>query len=193
MDLAPPDQPIASFFPDAGAAPVPVLRSIRARRAAPGDHAFLKALYASTRAEEMAATGWPADVLDRFLGRQFQLQHDYYRAHYGDASFLLLLRAGVPVGRLYWWAGSSCATLIDLSLSPSERGKGLGSALLGLLTAQAGARGQAVSLHVEPANPARRLYERFGFAPGAGNGVHLQMHRPAPAPSHIAAESESAA
>lgn len=136
----------------------------------------------STRADEMAAAGWPAEFQDEFLGRQFQLQHAYYQAHYGDASFLLLLRSGAPVGRLYWRSRQGQATLIDLSLAPADRGLGVGSALMALLTSHADALGQTISLHVEAANPARRLYSHFGFSPGANNGVYIQMHRPAAVP-----------
>jgi ribosomal protein S18 acetylase RimI-like enzyme len=44
------------------------------------------------------------------------------------------------------------------------QGRGVGGALLGALLRAAAADGlRAVSLSVEPHNPARRLYERYGF------------------------------
>jgi hypothetical protein len=47
--------------------------------------------------------------------------------------------------------------------------------------AEADEAGLPVVLHVEPANPARRLYERLGFVARAAEGIHLAMERPAPA------------
>ena len=48
---------------------------------------------------------------------------------------------------------------LAVAVVPSERGTGLGRALLERLLAEVG----AVSLSVEPDNPALRLYERLGF------------------------------
>jgi ribosomal protein S18 acetylase RimI-like enzyme len=150
---------------------------LAARRIADEDLVFLSLLYAATRAEELASTGWSGEAQQQFLDQQFQFQHRYYQAHYADADFLLLQREGQPLGRLYWHTRGSQATLIDISLLPAQRGQGLGSALLQMLTARADALQQAIDLHVEPANPAHRLYERFGFAAIATNGVYLKMRR----------------
>ncbi len=173
--------PIRRYFPDARHAAATVLDEVSARPIEAADQGFLQSLFACTRADEFAAAGWDDAVLDSFLAQQFDLQHRYYQEHYADADFLLLLRRGEPIGRLYWWAQGAHATLIDISLLPRERGRGVGTALLALLTAQARRLGQSVGLHVEPANPARRLYERFGFEVVADNGVYTKMNRPAQA------------
>lgn len=155
----------------------PRLDGIEARRIAADDLGFLSRLYAATRAEELAATGWSGEAQQQFLEQQFQFQHRYYQAHYADADFLLLLRDGQPVGRLYWHVRAAQATLIDISLLPAQRGQGLGTALLQGLTARADSEQQVIDLHVEPANPAQRLYQRFGFSTIATNGVYLKMRR----------------
>lgn len=155
----------------------PRVAGLAARRIGDDDIGFLSRLYAATRADELACTGWSGEAQQQFLDQQFQFQHRYYQAHYADADFLLLQLEGQPVGRLYWHAGGAHATLIDISLLPAQRGMGLGSALLQALTARADSQQQAIGLHVEPANPAQRLYERFGFAIIATNGVYLKMRR----------------
>jgi [ribosomal protein S18]-alanine N-acetyltransferase len=50
--------------------------------------------------------------------------------------------------------------LVYLAVHKEQRGRGLGSQLMERAIAQA--KG-AIALHVEPDNPARKLYERLGF------------------------------
>jgi GNAT superfamily N-acetyltransferase len=169
------DLAIASCAPAVARAPGPA--GIGTRPIAAGDMDFLCSLYASTRTQELAATGWPEAAQRQFLAQQFDFQHRYYQEHHADAEFLLLLRHDRPIGRLYWRARPAQATLIDVSLLPDQRGQGLGSALLQDLTARADRQGQDIDLHVEPANPARRLYERFAFTAVDVHGVYLHMRR----------------
>jgi GNAT superfamily N-acetyltransferase len=181
--------PLALHFPCIDQAPGPAqsvaLADIQARDVQPGDSRFLQALYASTRVQEMEAVGWSGEVRANFLADQFRLQHQHYQAHFPQAQFLLLLRCGTPIGRLYWQCGPAVrATLIDICLLPAERGAGLGSGVLELLIAQADALRQPIHLHVERFNPARRWYARFGFqadtAQASGtSGVYVSMSRPA--------------
>lgn len=54
---------------------------------------------------------------------------------------------------------------LSIAVVPGWRGRGIGSALLTATLAAAGEAGcSAVSLSVESDNPARRLYQRAGFA-----------------------------
>lgn len=154
-------------------------RAVQARRIDETDAGFLKSLFASTRQHELAAIGWPAARQQAFLDQQFEFQHRYYSEHFADAEFLLLQRDGRAIGRLLWHDARSQATLIDISLMPDCRGRGLGSSLLDSLTRHADESGRAIGLHVEPDNPAQRLYRRFGFEVLGGNGVYLKMRRPA--------------
>ncbi|MCX7522461.1 GNAT family N-acetyltransferase [Microbacterium sp. STN6] len=60
---------------------------------------------------------------------------------------------------------------LTIGVEARVRGRGVGRALLGELTAQAEARGiRALSLSVEDNNGARRLYERAGFTTVGRNG-----------------------
>ena len=129
----------------------------------PEDEAFLEKLYASTRAGEMALTGWDAVQQEAFLRQQFQFQTTHYRKHYGDASFRIILRNDAPIGRLYVHFGAQEIRLMDIALLPEHRGAGLGGSILENLLREAAQLGKTVTLHVERFNPALRLYQRLGF------------------------------
>ena len=44
-----------------------------------------------------------------------------------------------------------------------------------LVQAEAVAAGKGVVLHVQQANPARRLYERLGFVDAGTSGLHTEL------------------
>lgn len=141
------------------------------------DLAFLRALYASTRAGEMAPLPWTQADKDAFLDQQFDAQHRHYQEHYREAEFSVVQYADEPIGRLYVFRGPSTYNLMDISLLPAWRGRGLGGQLLSQLAREADAAGKSIRLYVEPDNPARRLYERFGFAITGQHPAYLEMHR----------------
>jgi GNAT superfamily N-acetyltransferase len=60
---------------------------------------------------------------------------------------------------------------LAIGVAPAARGAGLGTALLVRLLEDARAHHDAVSLSVRADNPARRLYERLGFADVPGSEV----------------------
>ena len=152
------------------------------------DLPFVAALYASTRAEEVAQTGWPAEMQAAFLRQQHEAQHQHYQAHYDHAEWLIIEQAGEAIGRLYWYEGEQSVHIVDISLMPQARGLGLGTAILGDLAEHAARLGKGVSIYVEKTNPACRLYERLGFAVAEDHGVYDLMRRPhAPASAPAAA------
>ena len=145
------------------------------------DLPFLASVYASTRLEEVAATGWPMEMQLQFLAHQADAQHRHYRGHYPDAEWLVIERGGEAIGRLYLEEWASQIRLIDISLLPHGRGDGVGSAILADLKEAAAAAGKPLTIHVERNNPAMRLYLRLGFAKIDEHGVYdLMEWRPEP-------------
>ena len=142
----------------------------------PEDEAFLFALYAATRADEMAAWGLDEATLQPLLTMQFTAQRGQYAAQYPDADHDIVLLGERAVGRLYVDRTAEGLLLIDVSLLPEVRGRGLGTALLRALQQEAAEHGRPLRLSVRLDNPARRLYRRLGFAPVGDDGVYEQMH-----------------
>jgi ribosomal protein S18 acetylase RimI-like enzyme len=127
------------------------------------DLPFVSALYASTRLEELALTGWPTETQEQFLAQQAAAQHSHYSLHFSDAEWLIVEREGAAIGRLYLRDMPGDMHIVDISLLPASRGQGIGGAILADTLALARSRGKGVSIHVELNNPARALYTRLGF------------------------------
>jgi ribosomal protein S18 acetylase RimI-like enzyme len=133
------------------------------------DLPWLREVYASTRAEEMANVPWPPQMKRNFLDQQFALQHMHYLQHYADTDFLAIERIDSggtlrPVGRYYLQRIAPEHLIVDIALLPELRGQGLGRLLIEASQREAQALGRGMHLHVLEQNiAARRLYERLGF------------------------------
>lgn len=148
----------------------------------PDDDAFLRSVYASVRADEIALTGWDDAQAQAFLRMQFDAQHHHYRTHNPDARFDVIESDGIPAGRLYVARAADYVHVIDIALLPAWRGRGIGTALLRALMDEAAGAHRYVSIHVEINNPAQALYARLGFQEVSTAGLYrLLVWRPAPA------------
>lgn len=145
---------------------------------------FLRELYASTRAGEMALLiDWSAEQKQAFVSQQFEAQHRYYHQQYPAARYDVIELEGGRIGRLYvaeieadeGTGEKAELRLMDISLLPEQRNRGIGGALVRELLDEAAAAGRPVSLHVEESNPARRLYRRLGFRDVADVGFYKLM------------------
>lgn len=142
------------------------------RPAADADRPFLRALYASTREDEMRLVDWTKEQKDEFLTQQFIAQHDYYHQQFPEAEFLVVEQKGKAIGRIYLDRRATELRLVDIALIPEMRNQGLGTALLLDLLDEGRAVNLPVSIHVEQNNPAMRLYLRMGFQPIEDKGVY---------------------
>ena len=89
-----------------------------------------------------------------------------------------MLLDGHPVGRLYVDVDDERVLIVDIALLPEHRGRGIGSALLAGVLAEADRRRLPTRLHVEPDNRAQRLYRRLGFGVADPGAVYDLMERP---------------
>ena len=151
--------------------------NVALRPVEPGDVAFLYRVYASTREEELAKTGWDETQKAAFLRMQFDAQSSYYEEHYRGAEFSVIL-SDLPAGRLYVARWKEEIRIVDIALLPEYRRMGIGTLLLRDLISESEESGKPLSIHVERFNPALRLYERLGFRAVEDKGVYLLMERP---------------
>jgi GNAT superfamily N-acetyltransferase len=151
------------------------------RPATSDDAEFLYEVYASTRQEELALSGWGEAEVKTFLREQFRLQDHHYRTHFEGAEYWVIEAGGNPIGRLYLHRRPEALALVDIALLPAWRGCGIGERLVRGVLERATGLGLPVELHVEYFNRAQSLYRRLGFVAGAVNGPYIQMRWMPPA------------
>ncbi len=149
--------------------------AIELRPVTAADEPFLYRLYADTRSAELAHVSWDAPAQEAFLRMQFDAQRRAYAAAHPDASHDVITLDGTAAGRLYVDRAAEEIALVDIALLAAYRGRGVGSRLLAELIAEARESGRTVRLQVRRDNPARRLYERLGFAMVADGEVYLAL------------------
>jgi ribosomal protein S18 acetylase RimI-like enzyme len=142
------------------------------RLAVDSDRDFLRSLFASTREQELAFL--PPDAITRefFISSQFDAQREAYRHAFPGADHRIIEIETVAAGRFYVDRSPGTLHVIDISLLPEYRNRGIGSALLQALAAEAVEAGATLSLNVAMSNPAQRLYQRLGFRAVSSDGVY---------------------
>ena len=83
-----------------------------------------------------------------------------------------------PVGSLALRPDGESTWVEHFYLASAVQGRGLGSALLTLVTARADALGEVLRLNVLQHSAARRLYDRHGFVVDSADDVDVFMTRP---------------
>jgi ribosomal protein S18 acetylase RimI-like enzyme len=149
------------------------------RPARRGDEPFLRRLYADLRAPEFAALGLEPSRLKLLLAMQYDAQDRSYRQEHPHASFEVVMLAGEPIGRLYVDRDGQTIHVIDITLLPEHRRRGIGTDLLGALMEEGRRSGRAVTLDVLRTNPALDLYRRLGFQQVRADEVYVDLeYRP---------------
>jgi len=139
------------------------------------DEPFLFNVYASTRAEELALTGWSQAQQEAFLRMQYDAQRRSYRMQFPKAEYWVIHSDDRAAGRLIVERTAAEIHLIDIALLPEHRGVGIGTTVLTRVMEQARQADQSVRLRVERFNRALHWYQRLGFAKTGDCGLHVEM------------------
>lgn len=147
---------------------------VRTIPASEADTEFLFKVYVGTRRDEVAGWGWEPVQQEAFLRMQFSFQRRSYDLYPG-ADRRTIWHDSCPVGSLMVGRTDSEIRLIDIALLPEYQNAGIGTAVIRELQDEAAAAGKPLCLSVAVGNPARRLYERLGFAVTGETGTHYAM------------------
>ncbi|MGI8639044.1 MAG: GNAT family N-acetyltransferase [Pyrinomonadaceae bacterium] len=94
------------------------------------DYSLLFGIYISSRAEELNFVPWTDEQKNAFLEAQFQAQTNHYYSTYSDGSFDLIKLENETAGRLFRAELDDEIRIIDLTLLPQCRNRGIGTLLL---------------------------------------------------------------
>lgn len=141
------------------------------RAATADDRSFLLEVYASARSDELAGLGWDDNLMQAFIGMQF----DARTRCYPKADDQIILLHERPIGRMLVDRTEEAILLVDIALLTEYRNAGIGAALLKDLQQEATAFGKPIRLHVLATSEAVRLYERLGFSRTGRNAAYLEM------------------
>lgn len=154
------------------------MNAITRRKAVSGDDAFLFDLFRHVRGEEFALIGLPPAQLDMLFQMQFRAQNSGYRAQYPESDHEIVLVDGAAAGRIWVDRSSARFVLVDISLLPAYRNRGIGTRLLTELIEEARAAGAPLGCSVALTNQGSlRFHQRLGFAITGQDEVYYDMER----------------
>ena len=149
---------------------------VRLRPEGPDDEAFRFALFCRSRPDDWSTSGLEPLLLASLMRHQFQAQTVGYRTRFPRAAFAILEQSGERIGRIVVDRAGDRIHLVDHAIVPSWRNRGIGTAVMRALMAEAAAAGLAVRLKVASSNePSMRLYARLGFTVQERTATYLDM------------------
>lgn len=146
-------------------------------RAGETDQAFLREVFASTKAIELSLLEPDPAVRASFVAMQMLAQRRSAELYYPGAIELVLHHQGISAGRLWLHDDGSSLRIVDITLLQAFQGQGAARACLRALMHLADTHGRALHLHVLIDNPIRHWYVRLGFELTSTTGLYQAMTR----------------
>ena len=151
-------------------------RDVKLRAAKESDREWLYQLFIASHDDlSIAVAAWDEQQKDVFLQIQFQAQQNHYRGIYPESRCDVILMHDEVIGQILVANIGDELRLVDVSLLPEFRNRGIGSALLRDLLEEAAGENKRVTLHVLQGNPAVCLYQRLGFSHVGEQGIYRRM------------------
>jgi ribosomal protein S18 acetylase RimI-like enzyme len=170
----------------ASASPVDIttpagLVTLRPERA--DDREFRYRLFCDSRQPEFALLLSPSDY-QMLMAHQFQAQTVGYNEHFPQARFDIIELDGRPIGRIVVDRPGTRLHIVDQAIVPELRNRGIGTAIMRALMAEAQESDLPVQLEVASENdPSLKLYLRLGFMPTETAPLYLRLEWRAPEPA----------
>lgn len=143
--------------------------------AADGDREFLLQVYTVSREADLSMTHWDNAQKRAFAEHQLDAQTYTYRVKYPSAAHDIIWYDGKPVGRLYVDRGVEQIAILDITVLPEYRRKGIGTELVRNLQNEAAATNRSVRIYLEQFNPSQKLFRKLGFDVVPDDGIDLRF------------------
>lgn len=147
------------------------------RPVTPSDEPFLFRLVHDVMAEQLLASLWDPQIREPLLQMQYEAQRTSFAENFPTADYGIIVYDDAAIGRLILDRGPNFHHLVDITIQPSHRGKGIGTWLMRALCKEAEIMGKPLRLQVNVNNRARELYQRMGFRTIEDHQVTWVMER----------------
>ncbi len=145
------------------------------RPARDSDKPFIAALHHTTR-DDLRLIDAKRDFIETLIEQQYHAQTVGYGEMFPNAMYFIIEMQFERIGQIVVDFGMSDVRLVDFSLIPAARGKGLGKQVVQILQNAAATNRVPLTLAVQTLNlSAKALYLQLGFVITDTNGVYEQM------------------
>jgi ribosomal protein S18 acetylase RimI-like enzyme len=149
---------------------------LRLRPERDSDRDFRYALFCDSRLPEWEPVRLQPALFEQLMQHQFHAQTVSYLNFFPKARFDIIELGAAPIGRIVVDRPGAMVHIVDQAIVPQMRNRGIGTAIMRNLMAEARAAGMPVRLKVASTNdPSMRLYARLGFAPIQEIPAYIEM------------------
>ena len=142
-----------------------------ARAPTPADEVFLEALYLDSR-PDLGALPVPRSVIEGIARHQRAMQVEDYGRRFTAPETWLVTDGEDPIARIVLAESNGVLRVVDLSVAPAARRKGVARCVLRALQEES----DRLALRVRTDNlAARRLYEALGFELVGGAEAAMEL------------------
>lgn len=116
---------------------------------------------------------WTDEQKEAFIRFQLKAQLTHYQNEYPNAEYSIILFGTQPVGRLYIDRREAEIRIMDITLLPENRGKGISSPIIRRLMDEASHSGRKLSINLDKLSHSQPIFDQFGFKPTEDSGFHV--------------------
>jgi predicted GNAT superfamily acetyltransferase len=128
------------------------------------DTAFLLALFRTARAFIFDLMRLPEPQMEALVRQQFEAQRTSYAAAFPGSQHSAILAQDTRIGQIWIARSSEAYRIVDVSILPEYRNRGIGAAVVGHFMKEAAEAGVPLCCTVQWANPGSlRFHQRLGF------------------------------
>lgn len=150
-------------------------QQIELRPVTDDDRQFLLRVYEISREFELSMTQWEDSQKQAFAAHQLDAQTHTYQVKYPDATHDIIISRGTAVGRLYVDRGREQIAILDITILPEYRSKGIGGVLIKTLQDEASRTDRSVRIYLEHFNQSQKLFRELGFEVVPNDGIDLRF------------------
>jgi ribosomal protein S18 acetylase RimI-like enzyme len=149
--------------------------TVRLRPALAADGPFQFDLFRVHNMGMLQRGGLPQAMVDSLATMQYRSRRQSYRDGFPRARWSIIELAGVPVGELIENDEADAVYIVDVTLRPEQRRRGIGSALVRSVIAAGAKRGGVRALVLINNEASLGLFRRLGFVETGRDGAHVEL------------------